>query len=80
MSISWTGPCVCDWLFRLCAEDQMCLSVPNTSLVPVCVIGYLDCVLRTRCVYQYLTLLIPLEKRQLSLLNNYVYRVFMLPL
>ena len=34
----------------------MCLSVPNTGLVPVCVIGYLDCVLRTRCVYQYLTL------------------------
>ena len=47
MSISWTGPCVCDWLFRLCPEDQLCL-----SLVPVCVIGYLDCVLRTSCVHQ----------------------------
>ena len=50
--MSIPGPCVCDWLFRLCPEDQMCLSVPNTGLVSVCVIGYLDCVLRTRCVYQ----------------------------
>ena len=47
LSVPNTGPCVCDWLFRLCPEDQMCLSV---GLVPVCVIGYLDCVLRTRCV------------------------------
>ena len=52
LSVPNTGPCVCDWLFRLCPEDQMCLSVPNTGLVPVCVIGYLDCVLRTGCVYQ----------------------------
>ena len=28
--MSIPGPCVCDWLFRLCPEDQMCLSVPNT--------------------------------------------------
>ena len=48
--VSIPGPCVCEWLFRLCPEDQMCLSV---GLVPVCVIGYLDCVLRTRCVYPW---------------------------
>ena len=31
LSVPNTGPCVCDWLFRLCPEDQMCLSVPNTG-------------------------------------------------